>query len=131
MLYRVDLISFFEYLIIKLYLFLFLLTTLLGNIKFRRLLEKHYDAYTNADDADKLVLVDYLSHQMNTTLGVRFLKSISVNSNTTNNHWEIVTDQKMIRSKFYQAFRNLRASYRRMELQQQQQQCQTKAVTTL
>eukprot|EP00539_Tryblionella_compressa_P001230 CAMPEP_0178738574 /NCGR_PEP_ID=MMETSP0744-20121128/3589_1 /TAXON_ID=913974 /ORGANISM="Nitzschia punctata, Strain CCMP561" /LENGTH=548 /DNA_ID=CAMNT_0020391209 /DNA_START=36 /DNA_END=1682 /DNA_ORIENTATION=- len=89
-----------------------------GNIKFRRFLEKHYDAYTRGDDFDKLVLVDYLSHQMTTSLGVRFLKVSPVDKTS----WVEVEDKEAIRSKLYQTFRNLRASYRRMEKQQQQQQ---------
>jgi hypothetical protein len=85
-----------------------------GNIAFRKILVKNYDNYTNGDDADKMVLVDFLSHQMMTTLGVRFLKVAPQD----NQSWVVVDDKKVIRSKFCQAFRNIRASYRRMAEQQ-------------
>jgi hypothetical protein len=95
-----------------------------GNITFRKILVKHYNAYTNADNADKIVLVDHLSSQMKSQLGVRFLKLVNnyeKDKPSSTKMWVEETDSKVIRSKFFQAFRNLRASYRRAAEQQQQQ----------
>lgn len=93
-----------------------------GNITFRKILEKHYQAYTAADNADKIVSVDHLSSQLRSQLGIRFLKFVTSNDkpDKPSKMWVEEKDNTVIRSKIFQAFRNLRASYRRATEQQQQ-----------
>lgn len=95
-----------------------------GNVKFRRLLERHLDDYTEGDDTFKMIMVDCLTDQMRSALGVRFLKPAPGNKD----EWVEVSDRKTIRSKCYQAFRNLRASYKRIEhnMERQLQSCRLK-----
>ncbi|KAL3909186.1 MAG: hypothetical protein SGILL_008185 [Bacillariaceae sp.] len=84
-----------------------------GNIAFRKILEKHYHAYEEGGCVERSALADHISSSMKSQLGVRFLKAVSTGKDKSTKTWVEETDTQVIRSKFFQAFRNLRASYRR------------------
>ena len=47
----------------------FITFEIIGNIKFRKLLERQLDEYTKGDDTHKMILVDCLTDQMRSALG--------------------------------------------------------------
>ena len=87
---------------------IFLLSLVLaGNVKFRNLVESHFEAYNEATKNQKAVIIEGICNHLSEK-SVRFLKYCAQNE-----EWQEETDRSVIKTKIQCSFRSLRAALKR------------------